>query len=132
MIPLDDPAATFTHTGTLSNPGFSIDWIEFLFFNTQSEVGFDTDFFIRSIEITGGAATEDADFDNDGDVDGRDFLVWQRGGSPNPLSASDLALWQTQYGTEPLIATVSIPEPTCIALLVMSSGTLFSRLGRRN
>src|SRR5262245_39274161 len=38
------------------------------------------------------------DFDGDGDVDGRDFLVWQRGGSPNPLSAGDLAQWQANYG----------------------------------
>ncbi len=40
-----------------------------------------------------------ADFDNDGDIDGRDFLVWQQGGSPNPLSPDDLADWQTNYGT---------------------------------
>jgi hypothetical protein len=38
------------------------------------------------------------DFDHDGDVDGRDFLVWQRGGSPTPFSASDLANWQSNYG----------------------------------
>jgi hypothetical protein len=38
------------------------------------------------------------DFDRDGDVDGRDFLVWQRGGSPTPFSASDLAHWQANYG----------------------------------
>jgi hypothetical protein len=38
------------------------------------------------------------DFDNDNDVDGRDFLVWQRGGSPSSLSPGDLALWQQGYG----------------------------------
>ena len=37
--------------------------------------------------------------DGDGDVDGRDFLVWQRSGSPAPLSAGDLADWQDSYGT---------------------------------
>lgn len=39
------------------------------------------------------------DFDGDGDVDGRDFLVWQRGGSPTPFSASDLAMWRANYGS---------------------------------
>lgn len=38
------------------------------------------------------------DFDEDGDVDGRDFLAWQRGQSPDPLSPTDLASWQTNYG----------------------------------
>ena len=39
--------------------------------------------------------------DADGDVDGRDFLVWQRSSdAPAPsLSGSDLADWQANYGT---------------------------------
>ncbi len=53
------------------------------------------------------------DFDGDGDVDGRDFLAWQRGGSPNPLSASDLADWQANYGMGSL-AEVR-PTPTTAA-----------------
>jgi hypothetical protein len=43
-------------------------------------------------------ASATGDFDNDNDVDGRDFLVWQRGGSPSSLSPGDLALWQQGYG----------------------------------
>lgn len=39
------------------------------------------------------------DFDNDNDVDGNDFLIWQRGESPNSGSAEDLAEWQANYGT---------------------------------
>ena len=35
---------------------------------------------------------------NDADVDGRDFLKWQRGNSANPLSSGDLAMWQSNYG----------------------------------
>ncbi|MCA9235194.1 MAG: hypothetical protein KDA44_06970, partial [Planctomycetales bacterium] len=38
------------------------------------------------------------DFDEDGDVDGGDFLAWQRGNSPTPLSADDLAAWQANFG----------------------------------
>ena len=37
------------------------------------------------------------DFDNDVDVDGRDFLVWRRGVSSAQLSADDLADWQGNY-----------------------------------
>jgi len=39
------------------------------------------------------------DYDDDFDVDGLDFLKWQRGESPNPLSQSDLAAWEANYGT---------------------------------
>jgi hypothetical protein len=57
------------------------------------------------------------DFDGDGDVDGRDFLVWQRGDSPNPVSAEDLADWQEWYSTVPeLAASVAVPEPISSAL----------------
>ncbi|MDZ4657429.1 MAG: spondin domain-containing protein [Bythopirellula sp.] len=60
------------------------------------------------------------DFDLDGDVDGRDFLLWQRGGSPNAFSATDLAAWQNNHGSPPpLAASLTVPEPnTAILLLV--------------
>jgi T5SS/PEP-CTERM-associated repeat protein len=71
------------------------------------------------------------DFDGDGDVDGRDFLVWQRGNSPNPLSASDLADWQANYGSGSLVAASSaVPEPGCIVLLVPGV-FMISRLSRK-
>ncbi len=42
----------------------------------------------------------DRDNQNDCDVDGFDFLKWQRGDSPNPLSASDLdAVFKTVVRT---------------------------------
>ena len=54
------------------------------------------------------------DFDFDFDVDGADFLKWQRGESPDPLSQSDLVDWQSNYGmVAPLSATsTAVPEPT--------------------
>ncbi len=60
-------------------------------------------------------------------VDGRDFLIWQRGfgleeqednslGDANFdgfIDAADLVVWQDQYGTNPLIAeTTAVPEPS--------------------
>jgi hypothetical protein len=68
------------------------------------------------------------DFDGDGDVDGRDFLRWQRGGSPNPLSSTDLATWQTNYGTGSLAAIGSVPEPAGLVLLCVAA---LPFLGRR-
>jgi hypothetical protein len=66
------------------------------------------------------------DYDLDSDVDGRDFLVWQRGNSPNPLSATDLAAWQANYGTGGFSA-VSAPEPTAMAALLLSIVALTNR-----
>ena len=58
------------------------------------------------------------DFDGDGDVDGRDFLQWQRGGSPNPLSAGDLANWQAEYSAGLLTAASdAVPEPAAAGIL---------------
>jgi hypothetical protein len=65
-----------------------------------------------------------ADFDADGDVDGADFLHWQRGfGKANAArvdgnsdddadaDASDLAAWQVSYGQPQPLAAISIREP---------------------
>lgn len=67
-----------------------------------------------------------ADFDSDGDVDGADFLVWQRGfGTPSAMKtdgdadndsdvdADDLTVWQQSFGQpQPLSATVSREQKT--------------------
>lgn len=82
-----------------------------------------------------------ADFDGDGDVDGEDYLIWQRGmGNGSSLSegdangdtkvdAADLAVWEEQFGS---VATLqSIPEPvTCIlfGILLLPVGALRLRL----
>lgn len=47
------------------------------------------------------ASTADfGDFDGDGAVKGADFLLWQRGESPHPASAEDLAAWQANFGAD--------------------------------
>ncbi len=60
--------------------------------------------------------TPPGDFDGDNDADGRDFLVWQRGGSPAPFSSTDLAAWRNAYSGS-VEALNSIPEP-CTAVLL--------------
>ncbi|TWU28253.1 PEP-CTERM sorting domain-containing protein [Bythopirellula polymerisocia] len=77
------------------------------------------DDFEEVMSAVGGIASTPGDFDIDGDIDGHDFLEWQRGNSTpvGQLSASDLMDWQNAYGT-PLVAAVSaVPEPATLALL---------------
>ena len=66
-----------------------------------------------------------ADFNGDGSVDGADFLVWQRGESPDPFSASDLTIWKARYGAgvDAVAAATTVPEPTTAPLLVVSATT---------
>lgn len=57
------------------------------------------------------------DFDADGDVDGSDFLVWQRSDG-TPAGLSD---WQMNYGTSSAAAAAtSVPEPSSFLLLLTS------------
>jgi hypothetical protein len=87
--------------------------------------------FLSEIVVDGtAAASENADFDNDGDVDGRDFLIWQRGfgvgttpgeGDANAsgsVDGIDLGIWQSQYDGSSLQASLAtVPEPSSIVLL---------------
>jgi len=59
----------------------------------------------------------EGDFDQDGDVDGADFLTWQR--EPNLGSLTD---WRTNFGSGVLQAgsSVAVPEPTRMTLLVVA------------
>jgi hypothetical protein len=66
-----------------------------------------------------------ADFDEDDDVDGNDFLVWQRGGSTNPLSDADLDDWKTQFGSSLALSNAAgsntaVPEPGGAILMAVS------------
>ncbi|MDZ4655970.1 MAG: CRTAC1 family protein [Bythopirellula sp.] len=71
------------------------------------------------------------DFDGDGGVDGRDFLVWQRGGSPSPFSPGDLATWQGAYNGGALAAVNTVPEPASLALLAVMGSLLAIGRGQR-
>jgi autotransporter-associated beta strand protein len=76
---------------------------------------------ILSVTTLGTPIVTPGDFDGDGLVDGLDFLAWQRGGSPTPLSAADLSTWQANYGNgtlEAVAAATSVPEPTGIVLVI--------------
>ena len=67
------------------------------------------------------------DFDGDGDVDGFDFLEWQRG-YPTLYDDADLLDWQNNYGTTPLTPnTAAVPEPSTIVLAMAAMGLCFRR-----
>lgn len=84
--------------------------------------------------------TGNADFDGDGDVDGRDFLIWQRTGllddgtgsladgdanGDGNVDSDDLIVWQDQYGEVPALSAItSVPEPTSAVLLGMALSSL--------
>jgi hypothetical protein len=70
------------------------------------------DVFVAKYSDTG-------DFDDDGDVDGADFLYWQL----NDGSQSNLDLWQVTFGNvaSPMsAASIGVPEPSSFMLLLVA------------
>ncbi len=61
------------------------------------------------------------DFDGNGAVDGADFLAWQRG----PATASGLAEWSENYGTQPAIAAAAESTASSVAM-TLSAETMKS------
>jgi hypothetical protein len=93
------------------------------------------------LSVITGVIADNADFDGDGDVDGRDFLIWQRGfGGPASLATGDanndgqvneldLVIWHDQYGNPPEVSGVTaVPEPGSLILVSLAAcGLLFRR-----
>lgn len=102
---------------------------------------------VWEIDVLGEAGLPvDADFDQDGFVDGDDFLIWQSnvglGGQTDNsngdangdgiVGSGDLEIWECQYGypsVSALSGLTSVPEPTSV--LLAASFTFFVMLGRR-
>ncbi|MCA9237085.1 MAG: hypothetical protein KDA44_16540 [Planctomycetales bacterium] len=83
------------------------------------------------LSVVSGAAFENADFNDDGIVDGADFLTWQRGynaagdlstGDANAddfVDGADLAIFAQQFGSTAAEATAAaVPEPGAMLLLL--------------
>jgi hypothetical protein len=81
-----------------------------------------------------GPSTQAGDFSGDRIVDGTDFLRWQRGLSPNPLSSQDLALWRSNFGKSIVAvpAATAIPEPTACSLLLVTMTAVATAVARRS
>jgi len=65
------------------------------------------------------------DFDADGDVDGNDFLTWQR----TLGDASNLADWEANFGATSALAAGAVPEPASLLLTGMAVAMLAVRRG---
>ncbi|MCA9236539.1 MAG: hypothetical protein KDA44_13780 [Planctomycetales bacterium] len=119
-----------------------------------------------TIEVTGAAGwdyglawrmstlfdTPSADFDDNGLVDGRDYLLWQRGqgalqgavhgdgdaDGDGDVDEADLAILQSTFGTSPGVVPVAaaalltaVPEPGTLILAVLSTGVGLAICRRR-
>lgn len=84
----------------------------------------------------------DADFNDNGRVEGTDFLTWQRsfGGPGSPttgdangdgqVNTTDFNLWKSKFGGAPAEAAgVGVPEPAGVAMAAMALAAVFA--GRR-
>jgi hypothetical protein len=92
------------------------------------EVGLDADniLTVDNVSFEGAFASpaQPGDFDNDLDVDGNDFLVWQRGESPNGPVTGDLDEWKANF---PPAVVSAIPEPASLALSSLAAAVLLAR-----
>ena len=88
------------------------------------------------------SAMPTGDFDADGDVDGADFLTWQRGlglsgaaatnaaGNANGdtiINGADLTVWKNEFGTPAVAAASAVPEPSAAALLLIAAAGFAAR-----
>lgn len=127
----DTTTPTYNLTNAYDDGGFVLNG-----FPTQPSkiyFGGDDGVIFKDFSVTVGGA-EDADFNNDGSVDGQDFLIWQRGlgvgvdngtGDANgsgTVDAADLAVWRTRFGGAATAAAGAIPEPSTAALVLLALG----------
>jgi len=77
-----------------------------------------------AIEAGAGIPGLEADFDLDNDVDGNDFLIWQRG-LGGTHDEADLAAWKAEFGQTAAAAAIgAAPEPTSLSLLAAGAAGL--------
>jgi hypothetical protein len=99
-------------------------------------MGFDN--ILLQLQPPAAGGGDKADFDGDGDIDGADFLTWQRNlgaidtatlatGDANgdmDVTAADLAVWRMQFGPvgPPVAGAIaSVPEPAMLTLFGLAA-----------
>jgi hypothetical protein len=145
-----------SETGTLPDPELMDQWgIEWSYFSSWQGTYLNN--IIASGELQAALAHDDiltldelpalpwsllappaADFDEDGDVDGGDFLAWQQqvgqrgaasadGNNDGVVNAADLALWTQRFAAGGL---ASVPEPAALPMAAVGVAALVWRRRR--
>jgi mannan endo-1,4-beta-mannosidase len=155
-----------TETGTLPDPTLfddrGVHWSWFLPWSVDSsDIGIVPNYTPAQIQAVLGhddvitlnelplmpwstSAAIDADFDNDGDADGGDFLAWQQqlgrtggasadGNGDNVVDARDLALFRQLFGQGPAVAVTqgAVPEPAALGLMAIALSCVTANRNRR-
>ncbi len=109
---LGDQFQIFSLASPVSGTGFS----GFDLSTLGAGLEWKTDTLLTTGILSVVAVSLPGDFDFDGDVDGRDFLMWQR----NP-SVGNLADWQANYGVPLTPAVNAVPEPSSIIMASLAA-----------
>jgi CHRD domain len=85
-------------------------------------------------QIMNPVSTLPGDFNADGRVDARDYVIWRKGNG-QIYGDQDYGAWRAHFGQTTgggnSIATAAVPEPTCVVLVLSALGLLAGRCGRR-
>jgi len=106
-------------TDNILEVGGTVDFL--LTFSSGTGSGGGHDLWVDNVGITAVLNAISGDFNGDGNVDGADFLAWQR--DPN---VGNLADWQSNYGasTSLTASSTSVPEPSNAVLVLLALGSL--------
>jgi hypothetical protein len=150
ILPLASGAPLVTHTGSLASPASgSIDSLEILMFENGSGNGLpgpaaqrtgEREFYFDNLRVESDAGAQNGDYDQDGDADGADFLLWERtlgsttmlaadGNGNGVVDAGDLDVWEIDFGAA-AGAISAIPEPTGAMAWLMSAVPALSSAAR--
>jgi len=136
----NDPIVAASDASVTFEGGFNL---EHLFFKIPSTEQYDIVIEHNDNGLFGGPGSQNfsvawwgeevspllaGDFDNDGDVDGFDFLAWQR-----DTSIGSLSDWEGNFGmtSGTLAAASAVPEPTTCMLLIVGLGFAVQLRSRR-
>jgi hypothetical protein len=114
------------------------------FFDGQIDEVRITDGVLEPSQFLFASAPVDANFDNDQDVDGADFLIWQRNlgtagdnskGDANgdgQITGADLTAWRQRFSLPVAAAAAgAVPEPGAAIMALVTAGALAGRRTRR-